>query len=1411
MPNDESKPPVVKALHHLLGQDGLEEEKQPVRVFSYHEAEDFNRLWSFANLGEEKPFLIFWKGFPAQAADEGATPADGSQPDRVAVNSYVTPYHWALAFAQFCQLKPVLGGRLVPRVWVLHAIPTANYKIWDRLGARCRSIRADLPWLRGVSLAGQASTAYQGAGDVYRNRFLEPIDEIKGLSNRKDLQSSPALLPESLIDALRNEFTGDAQDHHSIANLVGPVLLARCLDVDENKASGVQGSPQRAALITLLTQFDWIDGGKETKPFAKEVYCGDFDPLESLESVHYWLVDDQDSMGYAAILAKALEAKECKISASSIDGNVLPKGKSLQWSPEHSGGRAGAILAKLEMQFIADWVKPRLIDDVDVLFLDLRLWLSRPESCIKHPLAAVVEAARTLLGSTGEAGNGVAPNGDGYVLQALEEATWLVALSDVKYKKAKIAGKLYARELAAITLLPLLLSHYDPSLPIVIFSSTRQREVVKRLKHRPNIHLQFAKPGIGEQAAKGSTTRRDLVDAIRAALRQHQLRFVWKRIAKLEESKRPVYPLGLRVRLPIDKSTYTYKPAKWQLDLSQTRKRLAGLYMQLLEGQFNSLMSACYELMESAYSSEAQKRKLASIELVWPRHYRVEPTREAQKLFRFSLLAVALQKVRNLKAHGMTLHADPQHVEEGAHLACAGLLLALLDFIEQKEEPYVLTTDCPEPSKLVANNKDHFFADATDSGLDITNGDLRPWELAALNGKCATDSAFIAYALSSVLHTVRDRPGNGGSKGFGSSDLIKLCRGFANQGNSLGAAKKKPASGESDDEGVQSLPIVLAGYSEVNGSRTYAQFVVPFRYQLQKQSRRNRGTSAENKWEPQAKGIQAGVGALNGDAQPAFNSPNARFFSVTGVDASLTFKWIPDVSEKQGRCVTYRLCSPELILFAFGSQDVQSPQRIGLLILTVDFLHDADSLRLTLDDVLAFNQAMREAIRSSLSVGDKALWKLTTGEMLPKGLTPPEATAIRLLQLPLEELPDAPSVPGKQVFLAAEHLKPLSSHAYVHSVVTIEGENVGIVALYEDVRNECGELGEENLPPQGVPQECADLYRLLVVEEPRSIPKRNDPFTQDWLASRMYNRSAGAGICYAFDYNSACLVVGDRTASGEEYTERARTTYFIQWLHLLYMRAAISTFSERLSEITGDEGVPAHFDRLHRELQQFQNVNNFPFISDVGRSRDLYPKARTAMDLDGYLTELDKEVRLTTEYHNRQSAVKLSTGSLYFSGLAAGFAIVALLLGFLGINVLDDDTLCAMQRGLGDKGTSYCEKALKGKLQARLVSDLSDIESRTLERFSYELLCLAPGSTNQLFAGFEARAKLTQAATDECNLLGATWFGAWAELWEKSSRLVFWSGLSVLTTMLLLICFLGSMLVLSIARRFRRKAGLRKH
>ena len=87
----------------------------------------------------------------------------------------------------------------------------------------------------------------------------------------------------------------------------------------------------------------------------------------------------------------------------------------------------------------------------------------------------------------------------------------------------------------ALTLLPLLLSHVDRTLPIVLFTSSHQRVVSEMLQHCPNVITSFAKPlvsGYGEAISPADSVR-DLEDAIKKAIELHEVRIAWKRVCEL--------------------------------------------------------------------------------------------------------------------------------------------------------------------------------------------------------------------------------------------------------------------------------------------------------------------------------------------------------------------------------------------------------------------------------------------------------------------------------------------------------------------------------------------------------------------------------------------------------------------------------------------------------------------------------------------------------------------------------------------------------------------------------------------------------------------------------------------------------------------------------------------------------------
>lgn len=1320
----EARPAIIEGLRLLAGQERAQ-------VFLYHDPEDFEKLWTKEAVRADRPILIYWRGFPQISGNV--------KDDHVAVDAHVTPYHWALWFAK--------GLETVASIAILHAFRTDNRTLWDSWGERCRSMDTQLPWLRGYSLSDDIATVGGVQMLTKDSGYLHGMMAIRGHLERAPCKVE---LEASAINSLRDDLAGDARDHHSIANLVGPLVLARYLDVNISSIDVLAGDHQKRALLKLLEQFGWVheatdQHGNSLGQILEE--RSGFDPLNSLANINYAMIDDQADQGYAAVLATSLDAKVCRHESGVDETALTGVGSTFHWWQNHPLGPAGGILAKLDN--VVDWATPRLIPNVDILVLDLRLWIGkRNRGGTLDPLKEIVDTAKRLLKIAPGASIAASAHADKWFVEALQAAD--------KSEDSVSESERYSYELASITLLPLLISHYDPSLPIIIFSSSRQREVSKRLRHRPNIHLQFVKPGIVGLPTSAKMVQRDLLDALLAARRQHQLRIVWRRIVSLLTNP-PEFPNGLRVLPREPGSSYTSRDAYWKADEmtkggSATQHLLSSLYLKLLQGDTAGLMTGCYELIETGYSSLAQKRYFVEIGMAWLRQQPIRLNSEQQQSYRYVQLAMALREIRSVAVHGQNLHADPLHSEPAIHLALAAMMVALIDFLEQKSDKYALL-NCSQPSLLAVQHDAAFPKEA--------HTDLGPVDLSSLGGRCGSDTLFIVYALLSALHTVK-RPVKGAvsTQDFGSRQLADLCSAFAGDKATpdLLGVKSPIPSGEAEDPAelkreLKPGPVRVVGSSDGGLSETYIQIVIPFEFQIDQFDAQAHKPLAANGWEIQRNELEALARLLNRDSRRGLSKENASLLRLKG--GSLILEVKIGCNAKVDHTYSVRLNAPTLFLFDARRSKFGKSWRIGMLLVEYEYLDTC----LDFDEVLAINNTLRGNLKSCIGAlnAENGLQHLTVNHMVPSGSV----------------VVGSPEVSHMQLHLLAQLgvVSASSMEPYVHAVATTEGPE-GIRAFYEEVRNECGELGGKENSMQGSPYECFDLYRLLTVQPPTAWSKRNDDFSQHWLKSRTYNRSARSGVCYAFDYNSSCLILGRDEDATSEYLVPARRAYVVQWIHLLYMRAAISAFSKSLTDLTGDRGSAHRFEVLQGELQYFENVYNFPFISDEGRSRDLYPIARDAMDLDSYLNELDKEVRLTNEYYNRRDAQRLSSHSFRVGLVALIFAAVSMIFGFLGMNLLDDESICAMQRSLGDSQTSYCERTLKAKVVATLADEIEETDASRLSRASYSALCAA--KIGSLSVNKELKIKFDRVLVAECKTLEIkglaaleTWYGE-----PKSSRWV---------------------------------------
>lgn len=222
------------------------------------------------------------------------------------------------------------------------------------------------------------------------------------------------------------------------------------------------------------------------------------------KKVRFLLVDDQFDLGYREIVRCLLFGNPAQDESDTVRLDCSP-------TPDEP-------LAWLERQ--VQRKAPRLLGENCVLLLDLRLFASRPDGEVEEKrfyerLVRVYESSSRLRSP------------------ALDYAA--------DAARRLIAGVRGPEGLAHLAFFPLLLSHADPSLPIVIFSSSHQRAILKSLHGRPNIVTEFVKPIVSgyDAGESGPAAIDDLIDAITEALRLHKIRVVWEALVHVANA-RPV-------------------------------------------------------------------------------------------------------------------------------------------------------------------------------------------------------------------------------------------------------------------------------------------------------------------------------------------------------------------------------------------------------------------------------------------------------------------------------------------------------------------------------------------------------------------------------------------------------------------------------------------------------------------------------------------------------------------------------------------------------------------------------------------------------------------------------------------------------------------------------------------------------
>lgn len=203
--------------------------------------------------------------------------------------------------------------------------------------------------------------------------------------------------------------------------------------------------------------------------------------------------------------------------------------------------------------------------------------------------------------------------------------------------------------------------------------------------------------------------------------------------------------------------------------------------------------------------------------------------------------------------------------------------------------------------------------------------------------------------------------------------------------------------------------------------------------------------------------------------------------------------------------------------------------------------------------------------------------------------------------------------------------------------------------------------------------------RLLNVDRPRW---RNDNgscsrFEYTWALERTYRRWAHDGCLYGFNLHSMALLAGpasDSDPHGEPpLALHCGSLYFDVTLLLLYLRVSLFRFSKRLHQISArTRAVPdasrhwetwaEDFGEIRWNFLQFENLYQFPLLSNQQQNVEMYTLQRAHMDIQELYDEIDKEVRSSDEVLNNkldqnrnELAVLLNVVALV--GVAAALAL----------------------------------------------------------------------------------------------------------------------------------------------------------
>jgi hypothetical protein len=549
-----------------------------VRIVRYSSLEECDELWAEV----EKPSFS-----PASASTIilfDGEPSEYRTTTSFRPEYWLSPWDWAIAAS--IELSRSKAPPMHFRCLILDLLP-AN---WGAAGrSRYKLLKSVMPWIRSYSPA---------TPDDYRAAF----QDIRDISTLPISSPASFVTPDWIM--LRQAwaaFFEAPRTRHSISNLIAPMLMVEGL----RETRGISiALPMDRAVLRFRSLMKSVQEPERQFPLdhlasgtiLSEAEFSDArsDPFQRYRKMHVWLIDDQYRMGYHTILAHLLlghqyqeTVTETSVDASGIDNPALRIS---------STGSPQRLLQDLKAAVKASRDRPQEFGngDVDIACLDLRLFA---DSTTTQPSESEVTFLKELI--------------------EISKSSHMQACSQ-QIKDAVRAAQRRAEggveELASLSLLPLMINSVDPSLPIIIFSSTQQRKATDVFKSYPSVITTFSKPVIAGYSA-GEMARQSAYElelAIREALRLHSVRGIWSEICRFDRAIGSAFLVIREPALQSPTATNTFS-----LDRKIVSHLVSEYQSLLLNGRFADAIQIPDNLLEHIGGKFSMPRVLRNLDIIF--------------------------------------------------------------------------------------------------------------------------------------------------------------------------------------------------------------------------------------------------------------------------------------------------------------------------------------------------------------------------------------------------------------------------------------------------------------------------------------------------------------------------------------------------------------------------------------------------------------------------------------------------------------------------------------------------------------------------------------------------------------------------------------------------------------------------